>query len=395
MDLHQIMGSYLPLRDYPLLSSYRNTEQDKIWHAEGSVHIHTEMVMSQASILAVRCNLSDRDSLILYTAAVFHDYAKPLTTKEVERDGRMCVTAKGHEELGASLLTFSRKPFYLTDDEWSTVIDLVRYHDKPKMLTRQSAPSIAYAELAVNCKRLDLLYMLEVCDMKGRWCDDLDVQLLHLDLYEHECSGLRWWNFNLNDYKPSHLSDRIFNTLLSRAVDTRNPPHSLTIHTPETVLYWMDILAPTLERSAEPPKLIILCGLPGSGKSTLAVNQYPTYAKISLDDIRSTLSNRSDQSQNDTVVRIAHEQLKSLLREGRDVVFDATNYRRDFRTKIAEVGFAYKAYVEVVVVKTDVFTCIDRDAKREHKVGAEVINNILRSFQLPNISECHKVTYVK
>lgn len=389
------MASHLPANHYPLLSLYTSTIQDKIWHAEGDVHIHTDMVMVEARNLASQLSLPERDSLILYTAAVFHDYAKPLTTKEIERDGRLCVTAKGHEEVGAAILTFCPTPSYLTDDEWAVVIDLVRYHDKPKMLTRQSAPSLSYAELAVNCKRLDLLYMLEVCDMVGRHCNDLDEQLLYLDLFKSECIDLGWWNFNLSEYRPTSMSNRVFNTLLSRAVDTRNPQTSISTHTPDAMTWWMDSVAPSLTHGIEPPKLVILCGLPGSGKSTLVNERYSLYAKVSLDDIRSTLSDRSDQSQNDMVVRMAHEQLKTLLRQGRDVVFDATNYRRDFRTKIAEVGFAYKAYVEIVVVNVDVNTCIARDSRREHKVGAEVITNILHSFQLPNISECHKVSFVK
>ena len=32
---------------FPLLNKFENTEQDKEWHAEGNVAIHTEMVLKE------------------------------------------------------------------------------------------------------------------------------------------------------------------------------------------------------------------------------------------------------------------------------------------------------------------------------------------------------------
>jgi len=32
---------------FPLLKEYKNTIQDPVWHAEGDVHIHTDMVLTE------------------------------------------------------------------------------------------------------------------------------------------------------------------------------------------------------------------------------------------------------------------------------------------------------------------------------------------------------------
>lgn len=56
------LGSY-----FPLLKELENTIQDPIWHAEGNVQIHTEMVLSEVYKILQEINLPPmkRQSLIL------------------------------------------------------------------------------------------------------------------------------------------------------------------------------------------------------------------------------------------------------------------------------------------------------------------------------------------
>ncbi|MCS7316940.1 MAG: AAA family ATPase, partial [Candidatus Dojkabacteria bacterium] len=87
---------------YPELMELIKTPQDPIFHPEGNVEEHTKQVLAKAQEIAVREKLSPEEKEILILSALFHDIAKPETTKEEwsEKLGRMKITAKGHEPAG-------------------------------------------------------------------------------------------------------------------------------------------------------------------------------------------------------------------------------------------------------------------------------------------------------
>lgn len=414
-DLSQIRLKYFNPVIYPCLYSYAATVQDTVWHAEGDVHIHTDMVMNEVRTLINQYQLNVTDALILYTAAIFHDYAKPLTTDSVFREHRLCITAKGHEEMGASLLTFTPPPSYLTDDQWQTVIELVRYHDKPKMMAIRHSNNHDYWRLKLNCPRLDLLYLLEVADMKGRICNDLDDQLFYLEMFKHQAESFGVYSLNVNDFKEDFVSevlanwsqyssivDKVYSTLISRFVDIDNPKAvsqtNASEYSAQQLYNWMVSNLPSCYGmvGSGSPHLVILCGLSGAGKTTYIRNTYVDYQVVSLDDIRSELTDRADQSNNELVVRLAHKRVAELLKERKNVVYDATNYRKDFRTKLAQVGFNYLAFVEIVLIKTTLSTCLINNKKRpvDETVSDDVIFEMQRRFQLPDVTEAHKFTII-
>ena len=73
-----------------------NVPQDKEWHPEGDVFIHTCFVVDAAAKIAEREQLDDHDRLVLMFAALCHDFGKPSTTEVI--DGRW--RSKGHCEAG-------------------------------------------------------------------------------------------------------------------------------------------------------------------------------------------------------------------------------------------------------------------------------------------------------
>ena len=83
---------------YPELEALIATPQEPEWHPEGTVWIHTGMVIDQAARLIRQSErgLKLDEALNVMLGALCHDFGKPLTTK-VE-DGR--IRSKGHEEAG-------------------------------------------------------------------------------------------------------------------------------------------------------------------------------------------------------------------------------------------------------------------------------------------------------
>ncbi len=90
--------------------------------------------------------------------------------------------------------------------------------------------------------------------------------------------------------------------------------------------------------------LIIVCGLPGSGKTTLAEALSRRYGAvhISSDIIRKRMFAKpayTDEEKTEVYLAMASEAGKSL-REGRDVVADATFQREAERTRFEETARA-------------------------------------------------------
>lgn len=377
--------------EFPLLSEYKNTEQDKLWHSEGDVEIHTNMVIDEAYSLIQSENIGNDKAKILVLAALFHDYGKPLCTKPVLIDNKERIGAQNHEEFGASRLLFIDPPFDLSQADWMRVIQLVAYHHFPKRLVIKNMGRSQYTKLSRQVKDIDLLYYLEVADMKGRTCEDKDKQLEIMDVFQMFAIDYNIWN---EDPYKNNLSlvknkfpelvnpDFIANQMASRYEDNQ-------IHMLE------EELSRAYGYKETQSHLVVFCGLPGAGKSTYIKDNLDGYEIVSLDKIRESIAkSRSNQDLNDEVVRVAHEQLKSLLREKKNIVWDATNFRKDFRGKICAVGFNYKAYVEIVFLHKPLSMVLKQNKSRTHVVPMEAIIDQVEKFQIPDVDEAHQLTIV-
>ena len=165
---------------FPLLKKFKDTPQDPEWHAEGDVHIHTDMVLDELY------NIFDSEQFvptpdqrqILILSAILHDIAKPLVT--VEKDGR--IKAPKHEIVGRDYLIFRLLELNLPDESYQQVINLVGYHQRPKLLVIKNEPDYKYFALTQHFN-YELMYWLELADLRGRTCTDRDESIMFLDEY--------------------------------------------------------------------------------------------------------------------------------------------------------------------------------------------------------------------
>ena len=160
----------------PLLHQYKTTPQDSGWHAEGDVHIHTGMVLAETyRILETEAaHLSKDRRLSLILAALLHDIAKPLTTKKQDIKGITRTVAPRHESKGRSYLAVklidTQLPYHIVEE----VLGLVGYHHQPKLLVVKDKPPGEYRRIA-RLADPELLYWLELADMRGRECTRQDT----------------------------------------------------------------------------------------------------------------------------------------------------------------------------------------------------------------------------
>ncbi len=83
---------------YPEIAALVNTPQEPEWHPEGTVWVHTNMVIDQAARIARQPEraFSAQDQLLVVLGGLCHDFGKALTTRVI--DGR--IRSLGHEEAG-------------------------------------------------------------------------------------------------------------------------------------------------------------------------------------------------------------------------------------------------------------------------------------------------------
>lgn len=126
------------------------------------------------------------------------------------------------------------------------------------------------------------------------------------------------------------------------------------------------------------PKLICLRGYSGSGKSTIArdLAKENDAVVVNRDHLRLMMLGEwwTGKSQDEDRVTLAEEaQVNALLTSGISTIVDATHLHAPYARKWAKMATRLGADFNVVDVRVDEIMCIARDAKRDRKVGAEVI----------------------
>ena len=137
-------------------------------------------------------------------------------------------------------------------------------------------------------------------------------------------------------------------------------------------------------------KLIFLVGLSGSGKSTWAEEfiKDNDAELLSSDRLRlELLGSENDQRHNAEVFNELHRRAIKFLKQGKTVVYDATNLsakrRKGFLNNISHIECEKICCVFAIPYEI----CIKQNLLRERKVPIGVIKSQMKQFQTPHINE--------
>ncbi|OCQ20844.1 hypothetical protein A7985_13690 [Pseudoalteromonas luteoviolacea] len=378
------------LADYfPLLLQFEDTEQDPIWHAEGNVAIHTDMVLKAlyTELNNEACHIKGVHRQALILGALLHDIAKPRSTRRKEIAGIERVVAPRHEEMGASYLATRLIALPLAYSVISTVMGLVGFHNQLKLLVIKNQSYGDYLHLALNAN-LELLYWLEVADMKGRTCDDLALQLGMLEEFKMFAQDYELWG--LQDHATLTLLSKIqVKKVPSQQTYLSNLAISQLAHGQISTIE--EAIAKNYDACQSYSHLYVMCGISGSGKSTWIKKHLAGFEVISLDGIRQELNgHQACQKNRGQVLQLAKKRLKQALAKKRNVVWDATNIRKDFRSIVCDLGRNYGALVTLVAFQLSDKSLRRNNQDRRFSVDNQVISEQIGKLQWPCFNEAHR-----
>jgi len=341
----------------------KNVQQDKIYHAEGNVDVHTQMVLDSLTNDSTYQLLSEQEKEILWASALLHDVEKRSTTV-FEPDGS--ITSKGHSRKGAQtariiLYRDIPTPFDIREQ----ISALVKYHSLPLWLLEKPDPlkTLISASLEVNTKWLALLAR---ADVLGRICDDKNDLLYRVECFEEYCKEQNCWGTTKN-----------FATSIARFS---------YLQTENSYVEYIPFENPS-------PLVILMSGLPGAGKDSYIKKQYDLPV-ISLDSIRQENKIKAtDKTGNGQVIQLAKKKAKEYLGKNQSFVWNATNITRQMRSQLIDLFLSYKAKVKIVYIEVPYLKLKQQNSNREAIVPNGVLEKLVTKLEVPSLTEAHEIIY--
>lgn len=334
--------------------------QDPLWHAEGDVWTHTQMVCQELFQLNTWNQLGRSDQLKLLLTALLHDSGKPARTMVDPESGR--IRSPKHADAGTRiarrLLMGLGCPFEFRE----SICHLIRFHGRPPYLDTAKSPQRELIKLSWFVDHR-LLYLFALADTRGRTCaqkySEETLELWPLIAQECDCHGEPY----------SFANDQ------ARFLFFRNQLENLHYVPHEDYRC----------------KMTVMSGLPGSGKDTWLQGSRPDLPVVSLDQIRRDLKTSPTDNQGQ-VVQTARDTCRDYLRNGRDFALNATNTTRQIRQLWIDVGAQYRAKIEVVYIEPEYSVLFSQNSQRTDQVPRSVIERLIDRLDPPGLTECHEFT---
>ena len=357
----------------PYLSRMRQTNQNPLWHGEGDVWTHTEMMCNELAADREFRELPEEKRQPLFLAAILHDIGKiPCTRFE---DGAW--VSPGHTVAGAKTAReLLWREFGLCGERGlqnarECVCTLIRNHSVPLHILEQENPErrliriAAQGELAPGFT-LSLLRLLVRADIKGRISQDKESSLEMAEL----CFSL-----------AEELE------ILDAPLKFQSPAAKHAYLSGKKIWPGQDLYDDTWG------EVILMSGLPGTGKDTWIRNNCPDLPVVSLDEIRGRLGISPTEAQGE-VIREARRQAKELLRQHSPFVWNATDIISQTRKKQVDLFEQYQARVRIVYLETGWETGLERNSARDREVPRPVIEKMLGNLEPPERFEAQEVDWI-
>lgn len=334
--------------------------QDAEWHGEGDVYIHSLMAFEELLKVEGWAKLPAEEQFILKMAVLLHDIGKPAVTQVI--DGRLRSPKHGPAgmRMARHVLNGLNMPYLLRE----RILRLIRYHSMPVHVLKKRDPvehSIYHSHKVEN----HLLYYLALADNRGRVSSDIEETVTNLHLWKELC-----------------LENSCFDS-----------PYPFTNDQARLLFYHKELTSLDYTPYEQyGSKVYLMSGLPGAGKDHWIGRNLPELPVVSLDEIRRELRIGPRDKQG-RVVQVGRERAKEYLRAGQDFVLNLTNITRDIRSKWTTLCADYRARIHIVYIEPSFNDILKQNRGRRHQVPEKVIQDLFARLELPDLSECHEISY--
>jgi predicted kinase len=133
-------------------------------------------------------------------------------------------------------------------------------------------------------------------------------------------------------------------------------------------------------------KVKFLVGIPASGKSSWSkdhVGKNPDWIRVNRDDFRFMLKDMPvcEMKVENLITKMVGDAIVSALMSKFNVIIDNTNLKAKYLTPLIELVKPY-ADIEFQIFDISIDKAIDRDNKRDKKVGSEVIKRMFNDYRV-------------
>jgi predicted kinase len=328
----------------------------------GDVWLQTQSMCESLVSLPDWKSLPETDRSILFTAALFHDLAKPLTT-QVAEDGS--IINKGQINLGARMVRRVLQDLHTPFTIRESIVALVRYSGLPLWFWDRSQPlrSVIKASQIVRC---DWLALMSEADVRGGTNDNRAKLLESIELFrefakEYDCFD-RAYQFASDYSRFSYFQKEDGDPTYSAYDDTQF-------------------------------EVILMCGLPGTGKDYWIQQHYPYLPMVSLDRLRQSMGILPTDEQG-KIIQAGKELATGYLQSELPFVWNATNIARPNRAGLIRLFAGYHARVRIVYLELPIEQVLKQNRQRNRQVPTTVIHRFRDRLEVPNITETHQLDYL-
>ena len=377
VENEQLFYDWKKIEKIPEFAVLKKCEQNPRWHSEGTAWQHTVKVCEAMEKKLSRNAYKQRpyETKLLMTAALFHDIGKGVTTQFKKGNWH----AYNHEVEGERL---TRRLLWNEGYEFrEQTCGLVRWHMDPLRVFESDKGILEKIARLSKCTNIKYLCMLKDCDIIG----------------SHQAPE-----------SSTSEEDR------AKIVDLQNIARHLgCISKPLCVPLNGKYPWKKVKDKRTPIQVYVMVGLPGAGKDTLIDNilvddlldnAFDYYRNVmpttppdntvilSRDNIRVDLgfckSNEKivgTKYQEEKVTKVFNDMLKEALDNGKNIVVDAINIKKEYRVRLIESLASYNTVINYVYVEAE---GLDTNIGRRHgQIDKKVFQDMTERFEFPTYEE--------
>jgi len=351
----------LCIRGFPVLIDLRGCVQEPAYHGEGDVETHTRMVCKSLIESASWRMLDPNTRRTVFLAALLHDIGKPSKTR-IE-NGR--ITSRGHSRKGEIAARIALWEAGVAISEREQVAALIKHHQAPFFLVDKPGSQRLLFEISQSA-RCDHLAAVSIADATGRVCSDKQRLLDNIGLFveyakDQGCLA-----------EPKQFPSDQSRFEYFRATD-RSPDYKAY--------------------DATRFEVVLMSGLPGAGKDTWIAENLAGWPVVSLDRVRERMKISAQEPQG-RVVSAARELARQHLRRQEPFIWNATNLSRQIREAAIGLFADYGARIRIVYIESPADKLYKRNRDRRAVVPGSVISRLLNRWEVPDLTEAHRVDWV-